>query len=208
MRRHFTLLLLAAATIGGCDEATSPAGALDRDDAGALASEFDALGSSVLDEILASTGVSFSLAPSGGISKSSAPVPVNVTFNRTAACPAGGQATLAGTITGQRDRETRTVETETSATKTLANCAVKRRNDLTITSNGSISLAAHRKIVNGAPSGVQTQSHKGSFTYTTSAGASGTCNIDITSTFDPATHTRTIKGTTCRRTVDVTVTRS
>ena len=209
MQRHPLLLLLAVATIGGCDDALTPNGtALGKDDAGMLASEFDALGSAALDEILASSAVSFSRASTEGVATSSVPVPVNITFNRTAACPGGGQATLAGTIVGQRDRETRTVETETTATKTLTDCAVVRRNDSTITSNGSVSLTAHQKTVDGAPSGLQTRTHKGSFTFTTSTGASGSCDIDITSTFDPATHTRTIKGTTCRRTIDLTVTRS
>ena len=209
MRRRPLLLFLAVATIGGCDDALTPNGAaLGIADAGMLASEFDALGSAALDEILASQGVSFSRSATEGVATSSAPVPVNVSFNRTAACPGGGQATLVGTIVGQRDRETRTVETETSATKTLTACAVSRRNGTTITSNGSVSLTAHHKTVDGAPSGVQTRTHKGSFTYTTSAGASGTCEIDITSTFDPATHTRTLKGTTCRRTIDLTVSRS
>jgi hypothetical protein len=209
MRRHTLLLLLAVATTAGCDDALAPNGtALGNEDAGMLAAEFDALGSAALDEILASPAVSFSRAATEGVAASSAPVPVNVTFNRTATCPGGGQATLSGTILGQRERETRTVETETSATKTLTDCAVLRRNGTTITSSGSVSLSAHHRTVDGAASGMQTRTHKGSFTYTTSAGASGSCEIDITSTFDPATHTRTLKGTTCRRTIDLTVTRS
>ena len=104
-------LVLATATLGACDRALSPGGAsLARDDAQALAADLDEVGTATLPEL----------------SASSAPTPVNVTFNRTAACPAGGQVTLAGTVTGQRDRDTRTVETETTATKTLSACAVTR----------------------------------------------------------------------------------
>lgn len=208
MRRHSILLLLAAATIGGCDRALAPSDtSLQGDDAEMLASELDALGGAALDAILASPAVSFSRATAEGVIASSESVPIAITFDRTATCPAGGQATLAGTITGQRDRDSRTVETDVSATKTLTDCAVRRRNGTTITSNGSVSFTAHHETVGGAASGVQTRTHKGSFTYTTSAGASGTCEIDITSTFDPATHTRTLEGTTCRRTIDLTLTR-
>nr|MDQ3388209.1 hypothetical protein [Gemmatimonadota bacterium] len=80
---------------------------------------------------------------------------------------------------------------------------------VTITTNGNpnVALKANHKMVNGALSGLQTQTQKGGFTFSTSDGRSGSCTIDITSTFDPATRTHTLKGTTCGRTVDRTRTR-
>src|SRR5690349_10797363 len=168
MRRNAILLLLAVATLGACDEAVGPNGAaLGDEDAGMLASELDDLGSAALDAILASPAVSFSRATAEGVAASGASVPISITFERTAACPGGGQAQLSGTITGQRDRETRTVETDASATKTLTDCVVSRRSGRTITSNGVISFTAHHRTVDGAPSGLQTRSHEGTLTYTT-----------------------------------------
>ena len=39
-------------------------------------------------------------------------------------------------------------------------------------------------------------------------GGSGTCDVDLSSSFDPATHTVTVTGTFCGRTVNVTRTRA
>jgi len=61
--------------------------------------------------------------------------------------------------------------------------------------------------VNGAFVDPQTQSHVGSITWTRTGAAPVTCAIDVTSSFDPATHTVTVKGTFCGRNIDVTRTR-
>ncbi len=203
-------LLLSGAALSGCESSLGPdASPLSVEDARLLASEFDAIGNSVIDGMLGGFAPSFSLDAGAGSLASVASEPVTVTFTRTQSCPKGGQVTVAGTTIRDVNRETRSMATETSATKTHARCAVEGRNGVTITTNGNpnIALKATRKVVSGQPSGLQTSSQKGSFTYSTSDGRSGTCTIDITSTFDPATKTHTIKGTNCGRTVDSTRTR-
>ena len=212
MARQILLPSLLAATLvfAACDTGVAPDdGRLGPEDARQLAAELDALGSAALDDLFGAGGPSFSLSPGGGPSASTAPVPINVTFTRTRACPAGGQVTIAGTTTGEGDRETRSLTTTTVATKTHASCSVARRNGTSITINGNpnIVLEAHRKRVDGKPSGLQTQSQKGGYTWARSDGRSGSCEIDIASTFDPATNTRTIKGTNCGRTIDISRTR-
>lgn len=202
--RKFLLSGILAAALAACDESsvTPPdAGTLSRADAELLAQEFDALVGSVLGGGL---GPHFSVA--GSARASAAPVPVNVTFSRTHACPKGGSVTVAGTTTGEGDRATRTLTTETNATKTQAACAFQARNGTVITTTGNPNLAIKdsRKIVNGQPSGPQTTTQKGAFNWSTSTGKSGSCTVDITSTLDPAAKTRTVKGTMCGRTVDVT----
>jgi hypothetical protein len=52
--------------------------------------------------------------------------------------------------------------------------------------------------------GLQTTTQRGAFTYSASTGRSGSCTVDITSTFDPEAKTYTRTGTLCGRTVDVT----
>jgi hypothetical protein len=73
--------------------------------------------------------------------------------------------------------------------------------------NPNTAFDSKLNIVNGVPVGLQTQTHKGSFTWAR-AGASGTCSVDLTSSFDPATHTVTVTGSFCATAVDVTRTRT
>ena len=58
----------------------------------------------------------------------------------------------------------------------------------------------------GSASGSQT--HSGSLDYVTSEGKEGTCLIDITTEFDATNDSasRTVQGTVCEQTVDVTTT--
>jgi len=78
---------------------------------------------------------------------------------------------------------------------------------LTLNGNPNIAYDGKLNIVNGALSGLQTQTHKGSFKWARTGG-SGTCDVDLTSSFDPATHTVTVSGTFCGHTVNVTRTRA
>ncbi|HEX2093608.1 MAG TPA: hypothetical protein VHG28_14475 [Longimicrobiaceae bacterium] len=203
-----TLLTLAAAALvaAGCEKsAVVPEDTtLSAGEAALLADEFDAMTYAVLGGAL---GLSPSFSAGGTEAPAAAaPVPIDVTFNRTHACPRGGSVTMSGTIKGEVDRAARSLTAETNATKTQASCAFPTRNGGTITVNGNpnIAIRSNQKIVGGAPSGPQTTTQKGGFTWKASDGRSGSCTVDITSTFDPAAKTRTVKGTICGRTVDVT----
>ena len=200
-----TLALMLAAAGCGDDAVTPPEATLSAAEANLLAAEFDALAGSVLGGAF---GPYHSVAPSGA-AYSSVPVPINVTFNRTVACPRGGTTTIAGTTTGTGDRETRTVATETSATKTQAACAHATREGtvITVTGNPNVAIRSTRRTVSGAPSGPQTTTQRGAFTYATSTGKSGSCTVDITATFTPETRTHTLTGTLCGRTINQTRTR-
>lgn len=198
------ILAAALSAVACSDGALAPdEGLLSVENARLLATEFDALGTSILHVDLG-FGPHLSATPSGEVRASAAPV--HVTFTRTRACPRGGSVTVSGTTTGEADRETRTLTTTTTATKTQSACAFGTRGGGTLTVNGDpgIALTANRKIVNGAPSGVQTTTQKGAFTWASSDGRSGACTVDLTSAFDPAARTHTVSGTICNRTVNVT----
>jgi hypothetical protein len=51
---------------------------------------------------------------------------------------------------------------------------------------------------------VRTATAKGSFTWARGGGATGTCTVDVTRTWDPAAHSMHVAGTFCNQTVDVT----
>ncbi len=137
-----------------------------------------------------------------------APVPINTQFTVTKQCPRGGQVVVAGTNTGTGDRTLHNLSVESVATKTDTNCAFDTRNGLlTLNGNPNIAYDGTLNIVSGVLSGLQTQTHKGSFNWARTGG-SGTCSVDLTSSFDPATQTVTVTGTFCGRVVNVTRTRT
>lgn len=82
-----------------------------------------------------------------------------------------------------------------------------RHGVLTLDGDPNITYEGHLNIVNGALVGPQWQTHQGSFTWVR-GGGSGTCDVNITSSFDPTNNTATVNGTFCGFNVNVTHTRS
>jgi hypothetical protein len=198
-------LILALAA---CDQSTGPSTGISQTDANQLAADLDAV--STLGTSDFGLGPSFSIGVDGSgssASVSAVPIAINNTFTVTKQCPKGGQVAIAGTTVGTADRATHSLTLEINATRTDTNCAFETRNGtLTLNGNPNIAYKGNLNIVNGAPSGLQTQTHKGSFTWA-SVGGSGTCDVDLTSSFDPATHTVTVTGSFCGHAVNVTRTR-
>ena len=202
MRR--TLLvpaILAALTLAACDQnatgAADPA-ALSPSEARSLAGDLGDQDGAMLDGV---PGGSFDRLPAG---PAAATTTVTTTFSRTRTCPGGGSVKLEGTMVHTGDGATRTGSLQFNATRTEAACAFNRGGvTLTLNGNPSTTLTASQSWSNGTP-GVRTASKKGSFTWARSTGASGTCTVDVTHTWDPATHTLHVAGTFCNQTIDVT----
>ena len=193
--------------VAACDQSTGLSGSLSQADANQLAADMDAV--STLGTSDFGLGASFSVNVGSGSAAAtvSAPIAINNQFTVTKQCPEGGQVVLAGSVVGSGDRTTHNLSLETNATRTDTNCAFQTRDGvLTINGNPNLTYKGNLNIVNGLLSGVQTQTHKGSFTWAR-VGGSGTCDVDLTSSFDPATHTATVTGSFCGRTVNVTRTR-
>ncbi|HEY0023605.1 MAG TPA: hypothetical protein VGB24_11865 [Longimicrobium sp.] len=127
-------------------------------------------------------------------------------FTRQHACPGGGASTVEGQRVITRDPATRSGSSQVNATRTDSACTVpargRRGGTVTITGSPNIQLAANGTWTNGVP-GVHTHTQKGSFTWARSTGGTGTCTVDLTGTFSSASQTRTLTGTFCGRTVDV-----
>jgi hypothetical protein len=195
--------------IAACDSSTGPSqSAISQADANQLAADLDDVSANAFGGFV--VGPSFSVVPApGSTNEISVPIPIDRQFTITNACPKGGEVTIAGRTTGTADRATGTLSIETNATRTDAACAFETRAGSIITINGNPNIAYHStfNFVAWKPSGLQTQTHKGSFTWSRSTGGSGTCDVDLTSVFDPSTHTVTVTGTFCGRTVNVTRTR-
>jgi hypothetical protein len=197
-------LLLA---IAACDNSTAPSNVLSQADANELAADMDAV--ATLGAADVGMGPSFSLrADAGSAAISATPLAINNQFTVTKQCPRGGQVVIDGTTTGSADAVTRSLSLELVATRTDTNCGFQTKNGtLTLNGNPNIAYDGKLNIVNAALSGLQTQTHKGSFTWARDGG-SGTCDVDIASSFDPTTHTVTVTGTFCGIAVDVTRSRT
>lgn len=131
------------------------------------------------------------------------------TFERTHGCPAGGSVTVSGTVDRSIDRATQTGTLAVNAKRVESACAFQQRNGVTVTVTGQphTVMTVNQSFNKGVP-GVRTQTQKGAFAWSRSNGRSGVCAVDLTSTFDPATRTATIKGSFCGRPVDDTRTRT
>ena len=202
-------LLLAVAACSS-DSTGVSANIITQADANQLAGDMDAV--STLGTTDFGLGASFNVNVDGSgasaAQTTSAPFPINTQFTVTRQCPKGGQVAIAGSITGTGDRVAHNLSVEAVATRTDTNCAFETRDGvLTLNGNPNIAYDGKLNIVAGVLSGLQTQTHKGSFTWARTGG-SGTCDVDLTSSFDPATHTVTVTGTFCGHTVNVTRTRT
>lgn len=198
-------LLLA---IAACDSSTGLSGGISQADANQLAADMDAVGTVGESDFALGPSFSISVAPGSGAAASvAAPITINNSFSVTKQCPQGGQVAIAGTTVGTGDRVAHNLTLETNATRTDTNCAFETRDGvLTLNGNPNIAYKGNLNIVNAALVGLQTQTHKGSFTWARTGG-SGSCDVDLTSSFDPATRTVTVTGSFCGHTVNVTRTR-
>ena len=208
MRRNFLLstAALAAFALAACEGSPTggPDAALDSAEAQNAADAWDEVGAVVMDGFL---GPAFNLSAGGG---ELAAATVTTEFTRTRECPAGGTATLAGTHVLQHDPATNRGSVQLTATRTDAACTVNARGGngtISITTTPTVAVTSSQSWGNGQR-GVRTATHKGSFSWSRSTGQSGTCTVDLTATFTPATHTYTLNGTFCSRTVSVTRTRT
>jgi hypothetical protein len=206
-------LILVLAACG--DSSTGLSANISQADANKLAADMDA--NSTLGTSDFGLGVSFSVNVDGSASAGSVSTPGSVsaamttfnnTFDVTKQCPKGGNVELKGSINGTGDRTTHSLTVDANATRTDTGCAFEAKDGGTITVDGNPNIAytGHLNIVNAAFVGLQTQTHKGSFKWARTGG-SGTCAVDVTSSFDPATHTVTVMGMFCGHTIDVTRTR-
>lgn len=197
-----TLALPAMLALAACESSVAPAGTLSDEDLQDLAAALE----SVAQGAMTTSGPSFSESAEEG----TGPRPIATTFTMTVGCPVSGTLSIAAESKGEVDRATHSMTLATTATVTHDECAVRNRRGVTITVNGNpnVVMTSNIKVVDGRPSGIQTSTQKGAFTWSTTEGASGTCEIDVTSSFDPDTRTRTVSGTNCGRTINFTRTRT
>jgi hypothetical protein len=192
--------------IAACSDTTGVPSQLSQAELNQLASDMDAVATLSPTDF---GGAAFSVSVGeGGSAAVSAPVTFDNNFSVSKQCPKGGSVALSGRTFGTGDATTHSLNVETVATRTDTKCAFETEHGVvTVNGNPNIAFDGKLNIVNAALSGLQTQTHKGSFTWART-GFSGTCGVDLASSFDPATHTVTVVGTFCGAAVNVTRTRN
>jgi len=201
----WSVAALAALALVACDRLGTEAKAGPTDtEARALAEAVD----DDADVLGASQIPTFALAPEFDTSPTST-VTTTTQFTTTRTCPKGGTWRVSGTRTVTANRADRTWTMDLAAVQTYENCsrpARAERDSVTLTLNGRVDVTSHHEQTATTFTGRDTQ--KGTIDWRTSTGRSGTCPIDLVSEFrvDRATGTvtRTVKGTVCNRTVDIT----
>ncbi len=127
-----------------------------------------------------------------------------ITFTKEHACPKGGSVQPDLTIQGTVDMTAHSLTMDVSGTETPKDCAYPVKSvTITVNGNPNIAITGHLAIVAGVPSGAQTYSQKGGFSWKSSDGRSGTCTVDLTSSADFSKNLRTVTGTFCGQTIDI-----
>lgn len=199
-------LFLGAATflaLAACDSATAPETGITAD-VNQIAGDVDALSFLALAQAGASVfAPSFSVSSVGDLAARASVMPVSRAINVTRPCPVSGTISVVGSATGSSDPVAHNLTLTTSVTRTEAACALNTQHGVvTLNGNPNVAMTNFINIVAGKPVGPQTQTHKGSFTWARGT-QSGTCNVDVTSTFDATAGTITVSGSMCGRTVSV-----
>jgi hypothetical protein len=194
--------------LGACKDSTGLSSVITQDDANDLAAAMDAMSALGTNDVGLGPSFSMNVGENGSASVSAAPIAIDNQFSVTKQCPQGGSVVIAGRTTGSGDRVTHDLALHTVATKTDASCAFQTRHGvLTVSGNPNVAYDGSLNIVAGQLSGLQTQTHIGSFTWARNA-ASGTCDVNLASSYNPATQTATVTGTFCGLNINVSRTRS
>jgi hypothetical protein len=203
MVKQFARVAVGALVLGfaACDQSTGPSTGLSQAEVNQLAVDMD--GASALGINGASSSVI--TIPAGASPSVTIPSTFSHSLDVTVPCPKGGTLRLNGTATGTSDFAAHDFSLHVYGTRTDTDCAFETRRGL-LKTTGSIAYDGSLNIVNGALSGVQTQTHVGSFHWVRGS-ESGDCVVNLTSTFDPATHVARVSGDVCGAHVDVTRTR-
>ena len=192
-RTRLAALAVAAFALVACGrDATAPASQLRSDEAQTLALSMAASGDAYAGAYAMPDLVA--LAPA-------ATVPFGpIAYTTEHPCPRGGTIVPDISVSGQLDMQARSMTVDISGTETPKACAYPvRGNTITVTGNPDMAVTAHMAAANGVPTGAQTFTQKGAFTWTASDGRSGSCALDISSSTDFAKNLRTVTGTFCGR---------
>lgn len=120
-------------------------------------------------------------------------------------CPEGGQVMFEGALGGARYPEEDRTVVEISASKTPAACVITVGDEqFTIDGDPSLDVTARIERVGGELSGEQNIEIAGGFTWSTDSDRAGECDVDLTLVFDAEAQSRSVSGTFCGTSIELT----
>lgn len=204
--RRLALLVLAAAA--ACDSAPTPsepaAPALTAAESRAIAMQMDETARGLAQG--GAQGPRFSSADQ----PSREPYTFDVSYNRVVSCPLGGDVRFQGTAVGRHDPAKRDFEARYTATRTETACRFNvQGGSLQIDGAPHMSMVTDVSFRNAVMDKPHVTTHRGGFRWTRSTGETGTCQVDLTTTFLRTENTSTFvaRGTACGRAVSDSIVR-
>ena len=190
IRRRPLALILGAAllTAVACSDSTGPSGSLTPEELSELALQMGA-------------GLSSNLTGSGavtseGVRLNAIPTPVSGSVDFTVPCPRGGSAHITGSVEATFDEATESAEIDVSVTHRPNNCGYDVHGK-PIHTTGLLTATAHVEIKNGEPVGIHTATLDGEFSWRTSDGRRGSCEVEYAAIANYDDNISTMLGNFC-----------
>jgi hypothetical protein len=186
-----TTALLAAAA---CGDSTGIKGSLTPQESRALAMQIGAHMAGALSS-------SASLGSAAGAQLSTIPAPFSFSANFEAPCPRGGKTRLKATISGQAESSTHSITADATGTNEPNDCGFDV-DGKTIWVTGSLTSTAHVDVVNGVPVRENRATLNGHFSWRSSDGRSGDCDVAYTAKANYTTNVASVNGNVCGSTIE------
>ena len=197
--RHLSLLAGTALLASACNDMTGPNHTLTDAEATYLAEQMAAASLDGVSQSMAgSPGLSPAIAGAPGAVDSLGKITWERSFTMTRDCRAGGTLTTSGSNKGTINLDTRTGTIEVTHTLSMVNCA-QTHDTVTITVNTNPDITMNGTVnIEGGRRSSGSFTKQGTFLWQTSDGRSGSCQVNLTITWN-ADGTHTMTGTVCGR---------
>lgn len=197
---HLSLLAGAALVAAACsDNLSGPSHTLTDAEAAYLANQMASVSLDGVSQSMAgSPGLAPGVAGAPGAADSLGNMTWERSFSMTRDCPAGGTVTASGSNKGTMNMDSRSGTIEISHILTMSDCAHTRDTvTITVNTNPAITMNGTVTIESGhRASGTFTK--QGTFLWETSDGRSGSCQVDLTITWN-ADGSHSMTGSVCGR---------
>lgn len=193
--RYLSLLAGVALLAPACSNLSGPSNTLTDDEAAFLAEQMT---TTSLDGVSQSMAGSPGMAGAPVAAEAAGPITWERTFTKTGPCPAGGTVTMSGSTKGTIDSDTHSGTIEVNHVLAMDDCAFTRDAvTITVNTDPDLTMTGTVNIESGhRASGSFTKT--GTFLWTTSDGRSGSCEVNLTITWN-ADGSHSISGTMCGR---------
>lgn len=197
VRRPLAFVLGAAlVSAAACSDSTAVKGSLTAEESRALALQ---IGTHMARGLSSSASV----ADAGGVRLNVIPLPFSLSVNVEVPCPKGGKTRLKAAVTGQVENSTQSITADATGTNEPNDCGFDVEGK-TIWVTGRLTSNAHVDIANGVPVRENRASLDGAFSWRSSDGRSGDCEVAYTAKANYTTNVAEVTGNFCGANIQFT----